>query len=206
MAREIGISKIHFFPLATDTGAAPTYNTPIPIKWAVSLETENQYSEGQYFADNIIEKAIKQISSVEVTLEVSSDLPPATEAKLTGAGYENGRKFTRVGQGTPAGALAYEISLDDGTKRKRVIYNVSLIKNKSKNATQEDKIEGETFEFEGIGIPLVSTGDVELTMDEKEIKAMASNTEVLKQFNEFFTKVVLPTGTATTGGAVAQNK
>ena len=205
MAREIGISKIHFFPLKSDTGLAPTYNQAIPIKWAVSLETENQYSEGEYFADNVIEKAVKQISSVEVTLEVSSNLPPATEAKITGQGYENGRKFVRVGQNAPSGALAYEISLDDGTCRKRVLYNVALTKNKSKNATQEDKIEGETFEFEGVAIPLVSTGDVELLMDEKEIKAMASNTETLKAFNEFFTTVVLPTGQATIANQL-QNK
>lgn len=192
MARECGIRKITWFPLLTDEGSAPTYGPPLAIKWAVSLETKNNYSEGQYFADSMIEKSVKKISSVDVKMEVSSDLPPVDEAKFTGVGYKDGKKFTRVGQNAPAGALAYEILMDDETVRRRIVYNVGLSKNEQKNSTSEDKIDGATFNFEGIGTPLASTGDVELIMDEKEVSKLTPEDPAKIEFTDFFTKVVMP--------------
>lgn len=204
MAREVGISKIHFFPMVSDEGQGPKYKAPIHIQWAVNLETEEEYKEGEYYADNIIEKQVRSLLAIGITMEVSSNLPPATEVKITGRGYKNGKKFSRVGQNPISGALAYEIQMDDDTVRRRVIYNTALTRTAQNNATSESEEEGQIFTFEGKGIPLVSTKDVELTMDQKEVEALPENTAVLAEWEAFFTKVVMPDGQDTTVTTVAK--
>lgn len=194
--REVGISKITFFPLTGDDVSAqvPTYGTAFGLPWAVSLETENQYSEGEYYADNIVESSTRKLSKVNIKMEVSSNTPPALDAKITGKGYKNGKSYSRVGQATPAYAVGYEILMDDGNIRRRILFNCCFTRNSQANKTQEDSLEGQTYTYEGVAIPLKSTKDVEMTMDLNEIKALSApdKDKILAQFNAFFTAPVLP--------------
>ena len=199
MAREVGISNITFFPLLTDTPAGvPTYGEAIKIPWAVDLETENEYSEGSYCADNITENSLQKLAKVNVTMEVSSDTPPALDAKLTGKYHNKARSISSTRQKSPRGAIAYEILMDDDTVRRRVIYNVALTRNSQSNSTVEDSMDGKTYTYEGVGIPLQSNSDVDLVMDQKEIEAYVKDkekntdyAEVQTEWDEFFEKVVL---------------
>lgn len=199
MAREVGISNITFFPLLTDTPAGvPTYGEAIKIPWAVDLETENEYSEGSYYADNITENSLQKLAKVNVTMEVSSDTPPALDAKLTGKYHNKARSISSTRQKSPRGAIAYEILMDDDTVRRRVIYNVALTRNSQSNSTVEDSMDGKTYTYEGVGIPLQSNSDVDLVMDQKEIEAYVKDTEkntdyaeVQTEWDEFFENVVL---------------
>ena len=126
MAREVGISRITLFPLTKDVeGQDPTWGAGYRVPWAVNFESSNEYSEGEYYADNIIENSIKQIAKVNVTMEVSSDTPPALDAKITGKGYKNGKSFVATGQVAPYHAIAYEIAMDNGNLRRRIIYKGS---------------------------------------------------------------------------------
>ncbi len=196
MARENGISKITLFELKTDdVGGTPTYEAEgIRVPWAVNFETEDEYYESEYKADNTVESAKSEIQKVTATMEVSSDTPPSLDAKITGKGYKNGMAFKRRGQKKKAYALAYEISMDDGNLRRRVIYNMGFTRKSQTNATEEDGSE-QTYNYEGVGFPLNSTGDVEATMDLAEINALedsAVKTKLLQKWNNFFTKPQFP--------------
>lgn len=199
MAREIGVSNITFFPLLTDTaGGTPTFGEPLKVPWAVNFETEDEYSEGGYYGDNITENSIRKLSKVNVTMEVSSDTPPSLDAKLTGKYHDKARSVSSTRQTAPRGAIAYEILMDDDTVRRRVIYNVALTRNSQSNSTVEDSVDGKTYTYEGIGIPLQSNSDVDLIMDQKEVETYVADSvtntdhaEVKAEWEGFFTNVVL---------------
>ena len=84
--------------------------------------------------------------------------------------------------------------MDDGNLRRRVIYKVALAKNSRNNATQEDSLEGQTFSYEGTGVPLVSKKQVEMEMDLKEINAITDSQEkelALNHWEKFFEQPIL---------------
>ena len=190
MAREEGISRITMWPLETDkVGSKPTYGEKFLLPWAVNFETEDEYREGQYYGDNIVEQSKKSISKVTVDMEVSSDTPPSLDAKITGKGYKD------IGDKTPAYAVGYEILMSDGNIRRRIIYNVGFTRNSHTNKTIEDEAEGQTYTYSGVGLPLASTGDVEAIIDLAEIEATSSEEEktwLKERWDKFFESPVLP--------------
>lgn len=196
MAREEGLSNITLFPLTTDKkGVAPVWGEPIALPWAQNLETEDEYREGIYYGDNIVEQARKVIAKIGVEMEVSSDTPPKLDAEITGKGYKGGMSYKSIGQSAPAYAVAYEILMSDGSLRRRVIYNIGFTRDSQANKTIEEEGEGQTYTYSGVGLPLTSTGDVDGTMDLKEIEATteeAEKTWLKKRWDEFFTSPVLP--------------
>ena len=123
MARELGIRNVTIFPMTADSPDV-TYDSAVPLKWAVSLETKNNYSEKEYKADMQIEKSSKRLDSVEVTLELSSNTPPSVDAKITGATYNKCKRVTTVGFTPLAIALAYEIDVYKRQRQESVILMV----------------------------------------------------------------------------------
>ena len=84
--------------------------------------------------------------------------------------------------------------MDNGNLRRRVIYKVALAKNSRNNATQEDSLAGQTFTYEGTGVPLVSKLQVEMEMDVAEINAIADAQEkalALNHWEKFFEQPIL---------------
>lgn len=186
MAREVGISKIKLFPLVTDeVGMNVVYGRGFNVPWAVNFETSSEYAEGEYYADNIIEHSKRLIAKMGITMEVSSNTPPELDAKITGKLYNKAQSVTVTGQTAPYYAIAYEILMDDGNIRRRIIYKVSLARNGQTNSTQEDSLTGQTYTYEGTAIPLTANGFLELTMDEKEVIALADH-DVTDKFEKFF--------------------
>ena len=200
MAREVGISNIKLFPLTTDTvGQDIVYGQGFDLPWAINFETETEFAEGEYFADNIIENSTKKVSKISVTIEVSSDTPPELDAKITGKLYKNGKVITGVSSLPPKHAIGYEILMDDGNIRRRIIYKVALSRTGQTNATQEDSIEGQTYTYEGVATPLLGNkGDsaFDMMMDKKEVDEYTGPDPapniIQSHFNNFFTKPVLP--------------
>lgn len=186
MAREVGISKIKLFPLVTDeVGMNVVYGQGFNVPWAVNFETSSEYAEGEYYADNIIEHSKKLIAKMGITMEVSSNTPPGLDAKITGKLYDKAQSVTVTGQTAPYYAIAYEILMDDGNIRRRVIYKVSLARNGQTNSTQEDSLTGQTYTYEGTAIPLTANGFLELTMDEKEVTTLG-DPGITDKFEKFF--------------------
>ena len=205
MAREVGISKIKLFPLITDEVGKPVEydkDNAFYLPWAVNLETETEFSEGSYYADNKIENSIRKVSSMNITLEVSSDTPPELDAKITGRLHIGAKSSTTADTMGTEFALAYEIAMDDDTVRKRILYKVKLARTGQTNATQEDSIEGQTYTYEGTALPLVGEGGegaFDMIMDEKEVNnyvappAGVPEDVVQNQFVNFFVEPILPT-------------
>lgn len=173
MAREVGISKLKLYPLTRDeVGQQIQYGQGFDLPWAVNFETTTEFAEGEYYADNKIERSVKKVSKMAVSIEVSSNTPPELDAKITGKLYKNGRIATGTDTLPKEHAIAYEILMDDGNIRRRVIYKVALSRTGQTNATQEDSIEGQTYTYEGVATPLLGeNGDnaFDMMMDKKEV-------------------------------------
>ena len=203
MAREIGISNIRLIQFREETDKTNYadvryYNdSPIDVKYAVSLEVENENATGEYYGDNIIEHSVNQLSKMNVTLEVSSQISPEDDAQIRGLKTGKGKVGTGVDANPPYFALMYEVKMDDDTIRKKVIYKVKFTRNSHANATQEDAIEGQTYTYEGVAVPLVYNGVLDMAMDQKEVleyvdAGHANAGTVEDHFEKFFNKVIMP--------------
>lgn len=174
MAREVGISNITLFPLQKDDAGELTYNNAakFALPWAVSFETTEEYAESEYYADNIVERSAKLLSKIGLSLEVSSDTPPALDAKITGKAHKYGMAINLTGTTQPTFAIAYSIMMDDGNERRRVIYKCNLARSGQTNETVSDSVTAQTFTYEGSASALVYNNRFDAIMDKKEIDAM----------------------------------
>ena len=190
MARETGVKNLTAFPLES----IGTYGSAIPLKNCVSLNTTNNYTEISYNSDCTVEYSSARLDDVDVEIEMSSNMCYKLLAQLTGMEYANGKASTIVNSVFPQFALAYSIVLDDGTERRRVLYNCNLRKEEQANETDS---EGEVWTLSGKALPVEIEGVlyVDTILDQKEINAITepeTKAKYLKEFNEFFTKVVMP--------------
>ena len=190
MARETGVKNLTAFPLES----IGTYGSAIPLKNCVSLNTTNNYTEISYNSDCTVEYSSARLDDVDVEIEMSSNMGYKLLAQLTGMEYANGKASTIVNSVFPQFALAYSIVLDDGTERRRVLYNCNVRKEEQANETDS---EGEVWTLSGKALPVEIEGVlyVDTILDQKEINAITepeTKAKYLKEFNEFFTKVVMP--------------
>jgi hypothetical protein len=174
MAREVGISNITLFPLKKDDAGNLTYDdaAKFALPWAVSFETTEEYAESEYYADNIVERSAKLLSKIGLSLEVSSDTPPALDAKITGKAHKYGMSINLTGITQPTFAIAYSIMMDDGNERRRVIYKCNLARTGQTNETVADSVTAQTYTYEGSASALVYNNRFDAIMDKKEIDAM----------------------------------
>lgn len=179
MAREVGISNITLFPLTQDDNLNITYNNgdKFSLPWAVSLETAEEYAESEYYADNIVERSAKLLSKIGLTLEVSSDTPPALDAKITGKTHKDGMTFNITGATQPTFAIAYSIMMDDGNERRRVLYKCNLARTGQTNETVSDSVTAQTYTYEGAAAALINNNRFDLIMDKAEIERMTPGVE-----------------------------
>jgi len=189
MARETGVKNLTAFKR---TGAS--YGQAIPMKNCVSLKTTNNYKDISYESDCTIEYASARLDYVNVEVVMSSGMGYKLLAELTGMEYKNGKTSTVVDAVFPQFALAYSIVLDDGTERRRVLYNCNLKKDEQSNDTSS---EGETWTLSGKALPVEIDGKlyVDTILDQTEIEAIATPDEKAKykkEFSDFFTKIVMP--------------
>ncbi len=190
MARETGVKNLTAFPLES----IGTYGSAIPLKNCVSLNTTNNYTEISYNSDCTVEYSSARLDDVDVEIEMSSNMGYKLLAQLTGMEYANGKASTIVNSVFPQFALAYSIVLDDGTERRRVLYDCNLRKEEQVNETDS---EGEVWTLSGKALPIEIDGVlyVDTILDQKEINAIVepdTKAKYQKEFNEFFTKVVMP--------------
>ena len=174
MAREVGISNIVLFPLRQDDNLDLVYDDAgrFSLPWAVSFETAEEYTESEYYADNIVERSAKLLSKIGLTLEVSSNTPPALDAKITGKAHKDGMAINLTGTTQPTFAIAYSIMMDDGNERRRVLYKCNLARTGQTNETVADSVTAQTYTYEGSASALVYNNRFDAIMDKKEIDAM----------------------------------
>ena len=190
MARELGVKNLTAFKLM-DGG---TYGEAIPMKNCVSLNTTNNFTDISYNSDCTVEYSTSRLDDVDVTIEMSSALGYKLLAELTGMDYVKGKASTVVGAVVPKFALAYSIVLDDGTERRRVLYDVNLKKDEQSNETDS---EGEVWTLSGKALPIEYKDKryVDCLIDQKEMEALEEGedkTALKAEWDTFFTKVVMP--------------
>ena len=189
MARETGVKNLTAFKREGES-----YGEAIPLRNCVSLSTTNNYTDISYNSDCTVEYSSARLDDVDVEIGMSSNMGYKLLAQLTGMEYGNGKASTIVNSVFPEFALAYSISLDDRTERRRVLYNCNLRKEEQVNETDS---EGEVWTLSGKALAVEIDGKlyVDTVLDQKEINAIVeqeTKAKYQKEFNEFFTKVIMP--------------
>lgn len=191
MAREIGISNITLFPITREAADAVVYGQAMPVKWAVSLESTINYSESAYYADNIQEFSNKIITGIDLSLEMSSNISPDVDAKITGKHYADGFAVTHANALTPAYAIAFEVKMDNGNLRRVVYYKTTLTREGQTNETVSDSVTYQTYTYTGKCSALQHNGAFMLMMDKAVIDALPNDQNqqdrALEAWNNFFT-------------------
>ena len=203
--RIIGLKNIHLAPM-DDEGV---YQKPIKVEGAKSLKIKNNFTDAQFYSDDVMDYASNILSSLEIEMELAY-LLPELEAKITGKTFdgETGVMVSKASDRSNRFALLYEMTTLEKPIRK-VIYDVTLNKDETNSQTQEDKVEEQLVKLTGVAKPgkegafdLVldanqkitnGVGVMALSLDSKA-KERRSITDVTqtKNWQKFFEGVLLP--------------
>lgn len=195
MAREIGLSRFTLFEL---TNANQTqYGAAINVPWLVNIEVSKTIAEYESYADNLAEVSSSRETGAELTVEVSSDMPPKLEADIVGKKYSNGALISTTDDVKKSYGAAWETVMSDGNVRRYFYFNCSFSKNEQSNETISDSITAQTYSLTGKAIPLPTTKELMMVMDEREVKTLLDTTpdnvqEIQDLWDNWFTKAPRP--------------
>lgn len=120
-----GILDIYFAVMndGTDTAASkPTYGSYEVMGMTIDAEIAPQYKEGKVHASNVTTRHEKRIDSYNVKLNLDK-IPYKTREKLLGRHVDaNGVQIIKGGQKAPTVAIAFALTLDDGSKELWTLY------------------------------------------------------------------------------------
>lgn len=175
MAREIGLSRLTLFELEDQVQA--TYGSALPVPWVVGVEVSKTISEYSAYADNVAEISGSKEIGAEISIEVSSDMPPKLESAIVGKKYLNGALIATVDDIKKQYGVAWETLMSDGNIRRYFYFNCSFSKDEQSNETVSDSITTQTYSLTGKSIPLPTTKETMMVMDEREIKELVASNE-----------------------------
>lgn len=195
MAREIGISRFTLFEL-TDANQI-RYGAPIDVPWLVKIDVSKTIAEYEAYADNIAEVSSSRETGAEITAEVSSDMPPKLEAAIVGKKYSNGALISTTDDVKKSYGAAWETVMSDGNIRRYFYFNCSFSKNEQSNESISDSITAQTYSLTGKAIPLPTTKELMMVMDEREVTALIvandpKKDEIQTVWDEWFTTAPRP--------------
>lgn len=183
---QFGLSNVHYAKVKDTDGS---YDTPVPVKGAVSLSLDIEGDSSKFYADNTAYFATNKNDGYTGTLEVAY-----AEQKMLSdlLGFvDDGGLMLEFSDSQPAPfALLFEI---DGNvnKQRFVLYNCTLARPKTESKTTEGTVEPGTVSLEltAIGIDLKFNNETQ-----NVVKGVMEGTEANKaKFDKFFTAVPLPT-------------
>lgn len=180
-----GISKCHYAVLTLTDEGAYTYGTFKPIKGLESASFQDQYAEGENYADDIQNIYEKVITSANVQLDFSN-VTRETEAELAGKAYAAGEMETTTGDIQKAVAIAYQKNFNDGTNERIVYYNCKVTRNENSGKTKTGSIGYEGVSLNGKAIPLPD-GKLHYIISSAELGA--ENVAGKARYDAFFNKV-----------------
>ncbi len=195
MAREIGLSQLTLFEL--EDAMNIVYGALISVPWIQSVEVSKTIAEISAYGDNVAEFSDSKEIGAELTMEVSSDMPPKLEAQIVGKKYINGALVSSTDDAKKSYGVAWETIMNDGKRRRYMYFNNTFSKNEQSNETMSDSITAQTYSLTAKSIPLPSTKETMMVMDEREIEELeAANdpkaVEIRKVWDEWFTKAPRP--------------
>ena len=183
---QFGLSNVHYAKVKDTDGS---YDTPVPVKGAVSLSLDIEGDSSKFYADNTAYFATNKNDGYTGTLEVAY-----AEQKMLSdlLGFvDDGGLMLEFSDSQPAPfALLFEV---DGNvnKQRFVLYNCTLARPKTESKTTEGTVEPGTVSLEltAIGIDLKFNNETR-----NVVKGVMEGTEANKaKFDKFFTAVPLPT-------------
>ena len=192
MSREIGLSRLTVFELTDATTDKPVYDAAMPVEWVVNIDVSKTVASYAVYADNVAEISSSKTTGAELTIEVSSHMPPSLEAYLTGATYDKGVMIQGADETKKQFGIAYETVMDTGKLRRYFYTNCTISKNEQSNTTISDSIDAKTYSLTVNAIPLPISKELFMVMDELDMEdAMAQNpaeaTAIEQVWDDWFT-------------------
>lgn len=113
----IGVDKLYWAKLLTDTSSGATYDTPVHLKGVTSVGYNPNSQVGVFYADDGAYEAYSQDGEADVTISVA-DLEPQHYAELMGVTRDsNGLIKEGNNDNAPEGAIGYRTQKSNGEYR-----------------------------------------------------------------------------------------
>lgn len=196
MANKIkyGLKNV-YYALATinsSTGAA-TYETPVRIPGAVSLEMEPSGEQNNFYADNIAYASFSANAGYEGTLEVAM-LPDSFRQDVLGEVLDDDSKiqYETTAATTSPFALLFQFEGDDNAVR-HVFYNCTASRTNVNGQTTEESVEVKTESVE-----LKASAIFNAVADTDIVKGKCSD-KTADAYTNWFTAVQQPAETPEPG-------
>lgn len=166
MSRIIGCRDLHIAPLISDSGAKPTYGTPVKVPSLINISISDSVEQSKFYSDDTVEQAFSKTSSKEVTIELGY-LTNKLESTITGKTVDaKGVLIQTSGDAPQEVAILFRAPKSKGGAFRYVcLYKGTLAKTDSEFATQEDSVESSTVKLAGTFVPLASTGAMSAIAD-----------------------------------------
>ena len=140
-----GILDIYFALMATEDSSAskPTYGAYQVMGKTIDAQIVPNYKEGKVYASNVATRSEKRVDTYTVTLNLDK-IPYAVREVLLGRHKDsNGVQIIKGGQHAPNVAIAFALTLDDGSKELWTMY-----KGKFAEPTQNGHTDSDTMTYQ----------------------------------------------------------
>lgn len=140
-----GILDIYFALMTQEdsAAAAPEYGEYRVMGKTIQATITPNYKEGKVYASNVATRSEKRVDNYTVSLNLDK-IPYAIRQELLGRYVDsNGVQVIRGGQTAPNVAIAFALTLDDGTKELWTMY-----KGKFAEPTQTAQTDGDSMNYQ----------------------------------------------------------
>lgn len=140
----VGLANLHYAILDSDTAESATYQTPVKVGRAVSVDIQPQNQEAKLYGDNTLVDSLSVTTEYNITIE-TTDLPLEDRAALLGHTY-NSDSDTLTVKSTdvaPDVALMFEAEMRGGD-----ILCVKFFKGKFAQTQETINTKGENTEYQ----------------------------------------------------------
>lgn len=140
-----GVLDIYYALMTTEdsAAAAPTYGAYEVMGKTIQATITPNYKEGKVYASNVATRSEKRVDSYTVSLNLDK-IPYAVRKKLLGRYADsNGVQIIKGGQAAPNVAIAFALTLDDGSKELWTMY-----KGKFAEPTQSAQTDSDTMTYQ----------------------------------------------------------
>jgi len=135
-----------YFALMTGTdspSSKPTYGTPEVMGKTIEATITPNYKEGKVYASNVATRQEKRVDSYTVSLNLDK-IPYAVRKTLLGRYQDaNGVQIIKGGNAAPNVAIAFALTLDDGSKELWTLY-----KGKFAEPTQTAQTDSDSMNYQ----------------------------------------------------------
>ena len=180
-----GISMCHYAVLTIGENGEYSYGNFKPITGLESASFQDQFAEGENYADDIQNIYEKVITSANITLDFAN-VSRQIEAELTGKEYAAGEMETKTTDVQNSVAIAFQKNFNDGSHERIVYYNCKVARAENSGQTKTSSISYQSVQLSGKAIPLPD-GKVSYIIASNEIGS--DNAEAKARYDNFFKKV-----------------